>query len=448
VVSKVDNQQEYLPFLGTPSTVWRPIHYLGSKLRLCDQITGLIDELDPSRGAVCDLFAGSGTVSLALAATRRVVASDIQEYSRTICAGLLAEGPVDLSWAARITEQATADHYGHRLSHCLAPLLELEDVAHKTASLDPEPLCHLVESGALLGDGGQSGPLAEAISEVNERIEHAHCADSLRATRYFGGVYFSYKQSLFLDCALKVTGEMPQAYRDCGTAAVLSTASTLVNSIGKQFAQPVKPRSSNGEVKAHLIKQMVRDRTADASRIFGGWVMRYAALPRTPGHRVIRADYREVLDTLEGVSVVYADPPYTRDHYSRFYHVLETLAKRDSPSLSTVSLGGEITASRGGYRDDRHQSPFCIRSQAPAAFAELFAKSRRLDVPLLVSYSPYLDHGHPRMMAVEDIVSLAQQHYSRVEVVNARGLAHSKLNKSELHLNVANTAEVFLLCRC
>ena len=35
---------------------------------------------------------------------------------------------------------------------------------------------------------------------------------------------------------------------------------------------------------------------------------------------------------------VYADPPYTRDHYSRFYHVLETLALRDDPRFRLTRL--------------------------------------------------------------------------------------------------------------
>ncbi len=69
--------------------ITRPIHYLGSKLRLVDSIIKVIDELDPSMGPVCDLFSGSGTVSGFLSITRDVTAIDIQEYSRVICSALL-----------------------------------------------------------------------------------------------------------------------------------------------------------------------------------------------------------------------------------------------------------------------------------------------------------------------------------------------------------------------
>ena len=74
---------------------WRPIHYLGSKLRLIGPISDLLDELDPSRGRVCDLFAGSGTVSLALSQQRKVLAADIQEYCRVICEAVLLPAPID-----------------------------------------------------------------------------------------------------------------------------------------------------------------------------------------------------------------------------------------------------------------------------------------------------------------------------------------------------------------
>jgi serine protease Do len=95
-----------------------------------------------------------------------------------------------------------------------------------------------------------------------------------------------------------------------------------------------------------------------------------------------------LLSTPPAVSVVYADPPYTRDHYSRFYHVLETMARGDDPQVSLVRSGGRTSLSRGIYRRDRHQSPFCIRSEVAGAFTTLFRSTRVRDLPLSLSYSP------------------------------------------------------------
>ena len=88
-------QQLGLPLDVGEIRTWRPIHYLGSKLRLVESIREALLDLDPGVGSVCDLFAGSGTVALALSNERNVVAADIQEYSRVICTALLKPTPFD-----------------------------------------------------------------------------------------------------------------------------------------------------------------------------------------------------------------------------------------------------------------------------------------------------------------------------------------------------------------
>ena len=80
---------------------------------------------------------------------------------------------------------------------------------------------------------------------------------------------------------------------------------------------------------------------------------------------------------------VYADPPYAFVHYSRFYHALETLCLYDYPELQVK--GGSIV--KGRYREERHQSPFCIRSQVEGAFVKLFSGVKDANANLALSYS-------------------------------------------------------------
>jgi adenine-specific DNA methylase len=325
------------------------------------------------------------------------------------------------------------------------PILEFEDRAVQLAATRPSLLCDLAERGSLLAPPPDNDHLSRALRETNSRLQKHSL--SLLATTYFGGAYFSYRQALDLDCLLAAIEQVPAPVRDTCLATVLSTASMIVNSVGKQFAQPMRPRRKDGTVKLHVVKQMCRDRSADAAAVFSEWLARYRQLPQKNGHLIVRGDYRDVLRELTNVDVVYADPPYTRDHYSRFYHVLETLSLRDSPSISTTSLTGKGNASRGIYREHRHQSPFCIKSQAPNAFDELFRGCRQLGAAVLVSYSPFLKGGHPRLMAIEAVQQIAKAHYRHVRVESAQPLAHSKLNKSELHLDASANAEVFIICQ-
>ena len=63
----------------------RPIHYLGSKLRMLDSVKTAVDMVDESGGCLCDLFSGSGTVSKYFAEYRDVISVDIQNYSSVLC---------------------------------------------------------------------------------------------------------------------------------------------------------------------------------------------------------------------------------------------------------------------------------------------------------------------------------------------------------------------------
>jgi hypothetical protein len=335
-----------------------------------------------------------------------------------------------------------------------AALLETEIaalVAHEQACIlalaqgDPEPLCEVIEHGSALaaqcGEGPASGPLAEALAAASDPLR------STVLTRSYGGVYFGYRQALALDCLLAAVGR-----HETGLAAVMGAASECVTSVGNHFAQPLRPRDRDGRPKISTLRAAVRKRESDVFARFATRVDEYAALPQ-PTHdvRAIRADYREFLAGADGIAAVYADPPYTRDHYSRFYHVLETIALGDDPGASTMRLGNETKLSRGLYRPDRHQSPFCIRSEVPQAFDDLFAGVRRHAAPLVLSYSPYT-HGtaarpRPRLLTIPQLVDLARAYFDDVSVVSAGPLAHSRFNATHLNGDATDEAEVFVVCR-
>jgi adenine-specific DNA methylase len=162
----------------------------------------------------------------------------------------------------------------------------------------------------------------------------------------------------------------------------------------------------------------------------------------------LKMDYYEALSNLpDDVSIIYADPPYTRDHYSRFYHVLETIALNDYPAVTRSNIGRGKRLSKGMYRQDRHQSPFCIKSQAPREFERMFQKVAKTDRTLVLSYSPYdrAKGAHPRVMTVDALISMAKSHFSHVEALSAGSFSHSKLNHTRLHLTSETDAELVIV---
>lgn len=425
-----------------PSASFRPIHYLGSKARLLDVIEQTLDELAPA-APVCDLFSGSAVVAARLARRRDVVAVDIQEYARVLASALLRPARVS---ASEVLARA------RELSGCIA-VADLS--AHEAACLvqaadgRPDGLCDLLERGSIVAsteaDAAPSSRLAELLRRGHEAVSEG--SDTV-LTRYYGGVYFSYAQARALDGLATAVRELPQDERDTALAALLGTASDVVTSVGNHFAQPVRPRTADGRPKPAAMAAVMRRRGLGVAVLFATRLQHYAELRRPAGHgTAIRADYRDAIKSLPDVAAIYADPPYTRDHYSRFYHVLETMAIGDEPVLSRVTIGGRTHLSRGLYRAERHQSPFCIKSKAPQAFSALFEQVAGLGLPLVLSYSPYAIGDHPRLMTIAQIEALAAEHFDDIEIRSAGRVAHSKLNAEHLNSDVSYEAEVLVVCR-
>jgi adenine-specific DNA-methyltransferase len=430
---------------------FRPIQYLGSKWRLLDVLEGVLDGLSGPGDPVCDLFAGSGVVAQRLARRRPVVAVDVQEYSRVITSALLC--PAVLPAGMVEATMLEARRRQRRLHHQVARLAAHEAAATRAALAgDAEPLCDVLEHGSILAftrQGGEPPPaLVAALEEAAGTL--AGGPDSV-LTRYYGGLYFSYRQATELDAIAATVRRLPDPYRDTALAALLSTTSEVVSTVGSQFAQPVRPRGRDGRPKAAMVASVARKRSAPVPERYAAWLERYQRLPRAAHrHAVIRSDYRSALEALPtGVGAIYADPPYTRDHYSRFYHVLETIALGDQPEVSSARIGRSVRLSRALYRAERHQSPFCIRSEVTGAFRGLFAHAAGLAAPLVLSYSPYATgtpaRPRPRLVTIAEITELAGEHFAAVRVEPAGRIAHSKLNREQLNGEVAYDAEVLLV---
>jgi adenine-specific DNA-methyltransferase len=116
-------------------------------------------------------------------------------------------------------------------------------------------------------------------------------------------------------------------------------------------------------------------------------------------------------------SVIYADPPYTDDQYSRFYHLLETLLMYDYPKVS----------GKGRYRSKRFQTAFSLRSQVAAAFHGLIRGVADSGADLILSYPSnglLLETG-------ENPLSILREHFSRADCYMAVSHKHSTLGGSK-----------------
>ena len=430
---------------------FRTLNYLGSKLRLLDFIESNIRNSTPIGAGVCDLFAGSGCVSRKLSINFQVIACDIQNYSKVICNALLnrfnvSDYDIDLFVKSLNTESAK------KLQEAFAPLIQIEHKAIEEKDL--ETLACILEHGSVevFNLEHNLSNLSKQLYLVSNKLKETAIDNELSLiSRYYGGVYFSYEQAVNIDIILEaIHNSVPFANRDLFLAALLSTASDIANTVGKHFAQPIKARDSKGKIKSTVYNKAVKDKTIDVFALYVEWLIKYQKLTiNNLHHFTITGNFENCLENLpENVRTVYADPPYTRDHYSRYYHVLETLALRDTPTISTVTLHGSTHISNGIYREDRYQSPFCKRAEAPNAFKKMFRLTSETNKNLFLSYSPYDEtrKSHPRVVTMQQLITWAEEYFNHVKIVSAGNFKHNKLNSAEHFLEASNEAELLIIC--
>ena len=168
----IPTQLSLLPDLATERRVQRTIHYLGSKLRLLDPIRRAVAAVAPGGQPVCDLFSGSGIVSLALASDWDVTSVDIQEYSRVLCNGL-ANPPKNASdEGLRLCDGASAGSLRSQLRYALCGLLAHErHCVADAADGSADGLSDLLEHGSLLALNRRDDMPRRLRSELNAALD-------------------------------------------------------------------------------------------------------------------------------------------------------------------------------------------------------------------------------------------------------------------------------------
>lgn len=141
---------------------------------------------------------------------------------------------------------------------------------------------------------------------------------------------------------------------------------------------------TNGEISdqlyfyylASLINSI--DKYANTASVYGAFLkhikksaqkeFQLELLPVIPGKagKVYNEDINELAKKIQG-DVLYLDPPYNARQYCSNYHVLETIAKYDTPVLNGVT----------GLRDSSAQkSKFCSKRTVAETFEDLIRNAR------------------------------------------------------------------------
>jgi adenine-specific DNA-methyltransferase len=392
------------------------IRYMGNKKQIARDVGALVDELRPGR-PLLDLFCGMCSVAGAVSDSgRHVWANDVQRYAAHAARCLIAtKAPPPPAEQAAAILATTAQRHREQLAERFAASLSVED----EVLADPT-----VEAYGMAYRQWRHAANDAAVAAEVFGLRRARRAVPYRlATLTFAWGYFGLRQAIDIDSLRYAidrhgrNGNLSPTDRRWALLALLQTASQLAASPGHlaQYLSATTPPS---------LERVVRQRRRNIERQFEielGRLAPYGAADWRGNNVVMCRDalgiWRELATRGFHGNVIYADPPYSKNQYSRFYHVLETLHRYDYPTVS----------GRGRYRPDRHVTTFSQRRGVAAAFDALCAGAARLDCALVLSYP---SDGLLSRYGKGDVTTILGRHFPRVRVALCRPLTHSTLGSA------------------
>ena len=397
------------------------IRYMGTKRVLGPIVRDAIATCN-DHGRVADVFSGMGAIASHLTTDCSVFLSDVLTFptvfARAHCLEEMLHSPRTLlSRVFPLFRQ-----HRSRLRSEFADRISNETVAIEGG---PDPLHEWMLSAPHVGTSRAYKNMA--IFSKKTSSYRRYCLTTL----YFSSGYFSTAQAIDLDSlryALDKLG-LPRSSTAPLFAIWLATASRIINSPGHS-AQYLKPtnRSSYRTLRRQLSRN-VWEVFVELTHDFHPWGSRTWRL----GNSVVQEDALEIVAGLlpSDIGVIYADPPYTKDQYSRFYHLFETLYLYDFPMSTGI----------GRYRDNRYASPFSKKTEVIGAFERLFSGVRDLGIPLVLSY-PSDGMLNVAGASVEEFV---RDNFSDVSVISISN-THSTMGASKGPAR-KNTIEHIFVCK-
>lgn len=293
--------------------------YMGSKRRMLKNGLGkLISGNAHHYNRFIDLFSGAAPVSWFTAehTQLQVVAYDLQEYAVILAKAVLCRNEplnqeaVSIEWLERVKKRRLR-------SKRWIKALEVEKIKDVSR--------RVIESRAMCSQLGQGANICKA----------------------YGGFYFSPAQALTFDVMLSLLPDR-EPLRSVCLAATIFAASMCAASPG-HTAQPFRPTERAGKF---ILESWSKDPLNEAKKALSVICPRHA---KVMGYAKI-GEACEIAKTLKSTDLVFIDPPYTGVHYSRFYHVLETIARG--------TCGPVSGAGRYPPFDERPRSSFSVSSES------------------------------------------------------------------------------------
>lgn len=365
ILARIDEQLARFKAVHTSaaSQFANSAYYMGSKKVLAPFIVEAVSAITSPESSVLDLMCGSGASAGAFSRIWPTYASDAQAFCRNLalvqgggyCRGRAQE-------ALKTIEQHAQENV-ELLQRKLGDFVqEEEQLFHEEFdSTTVERYRHFCEKLPLYPSDSNLkawGPNAE----VQKRKLNPKLMPYCLCTAYFANVYFGLRQSIEIDSIRfaidQLDNELDQRW---ATGALLTTLSAVALTYAGHFAQPVI--RSVDDISISNVGRILETRAISVLHEFGVRLTCLSEESERARHpvRIVDGPWKRALNALRtmqnGDLTVYVDAPYKREEYSRYYHVLETLALYKYPASIGVARMPEKSSG------ERFRSEFFTRSK-------------------------------------------------------------------------------------
>jgi len=353
---------------------------MGHKGRMLPILGQILQRESSGSEKVADPFCGSAAVSWYMAVNLKqpVVAGDLQSFATNRAAAIIErEQPLNLTkiiirWFKRANKVAenVLIHFPNHLR-----------------SVDPDLTCHkTIEKQVIFSRNFCATVLPPLFVKLGGQWP---------ISKAYGGYYFSPYQALCID-ALRQTLPKLKSHRNVALAALVEATSRCAAAPG-HTAQPFQPTEGAAPYIIEAWKKNIFKYAKKAA-------LEMSQLNAMKRGKAITGDFSQTLNSLTEGDLVFADPPYSGVHYSRFYHVLET-----------VTRGVETEVSgRGRYpsREERPASQFSRKSESATGAQQLLTKCSKKRLKLVVTFpSETASNG----LSANDFMEIGKPLFSNIE---------------------------------
>lgn len=440
------------------NSIFKPIQYLGAKHRPLPDILLKTLKCYAPNTYILDLFSGSTIVSQVFNIKNlNVIANDALSFNSVFAKSLLNVNrhSADLSNFSKTLNVIEKFSLDTRFIEPFEKLTKLEK--NYLSKRDTKSLIDLyfgipqIDKVLFLNGSNQH----EQTKYILKNLGKSAIGDFPLIANYYSGTYYSIQQALDLDRLrnsieyLFGSQQISEWQYSFLLTCLLHVSSKIVYTAGKHFAQPIKKENILKTEVLH--KRFYEDRLKNVWNEFCIAISSLLEVAKRNDFSTRNISYSLTMEelitqagNLPPISVIYADPPYTAQQYSRFYHIPEVIYKYKYPTLQIID--GKPTT--GLYPDDKFKSRFCSKREVHAAFEDLFHFTSTLKSSLLLSYSSSLetDTGNIRMISLEEIIELGNKHLKNctVEISNF-DFQYRQLNTTDKIIKTKNDKEILVL---